>query len=97
MFAEVNHDKLRTAFIAGRLDAATERGETIPDGLEVILRIILGEADIKTLAPLSKVLFKGKEKPPVSPMELSQEEQVQPPLDGQGLGGVPVAQSVLRT
>ena len=97
MFQEVNHDKLRTAFIAGRLDAAGEGGEKIPDGLELILRIILGEADIKALASLSKVLFKGKEKPPVSPMGLLQEEQVQPPLDGHGLGGVSVAQSVLRT
>src|SRR5512137_1522324 len=97
MAAEVNHDKLRTAFIAGRIDAACERGEKIPDGVELLMRIVLGEADIKVLAQYSKVLFKETEKPPVSPIASFREERVEFPLNGQGVGGIPVAQSLLRT
>jgi hypothetical protein len=97
MSAEVNHDKLRTAFIAGRIDAACERGEKIPDGVELLIRIVLGEADIKVLAQYSKVLFKETEKPPVSPIASFREERVEFPLNGQGVGGVPVTQSLLRT
>ena len=97
MHAEVNHDKLRTAFIAGRLDAASERGETIPDGVEVLMRIVLGEADISVLAQYAKVLFKETEEPAVSPMASVREERVEFPLNGQGVSGVPVTQSLLRT
>jgi hypothetical protein len=97
MFAEVNHDKLRTAFLAGRIDAAGERGEKIPDGVELIIRTVLGEADIKALAQCSKVLFKEQEKPRVPPIGSFQDERVQPLLDGQGSGDVPVTQRVLRT
>jgi hypothetical protein len=97
MHAEVNHDKLRTAFIAGRLDAASERGETIPDGVEVLMRIVLGEADINVLAQYAKVLFKETEKPAVSPMASFREARGEFPRNGQGVGGVPVTQSLLRT
>jgi len=97
MHAEVNHDKLRTAFIAGRIDAASERGEKIPDGVELIMRIVLGEADINVLAQYSKVLFKGREQPDVSPMASVREERGEVPRNGQGVGGVPVPPSLLRT
>ena len=78
MFAEVNHDKLRTAFIAGRIDAAGERGEKIPDGVELIIRTVLGEADIKALAQCSKVLFKEQEKPRVPPLDRSRTNECSP-------------------
>ena len=96
MFTEVNHDKLKTAFIAGRIDAAGERGEKIPDGVELIIRIVLGETDIKALAPCSKVLFKEPERRPVSPMASFREERVEAPPNGQGLVPVPVTPSLLR-
>jgi hypothetical protein len=97
MHAEVNHDKLRTAFIAGRLDAASERGETIPDGVEVLMRIVLGEADINVLAQYAKVLFQETAKPAVSPMASVREERGEVPRNGQGVGGIPVPPSLLRT
>ena len=96
MFADVNHDKLRTAFLAGRIDAAGERGEKIPDGVEMIIRTVLGEADIKALAQCSKVLFKDKDKSSVPPNGSFQGEQVQVSLDGQGLKGVPVSKDASR-
>jgi hypothetical protein len=97
MFADVNHDKLRTAFLAGRIDAAGERGEKIPDGVETIIRTVLGEADIKALAQCSKVLFKDKDKLRVPSNGAFQGEEMQSPSDGQGLGGAPLSKDLSRT
>jgi hypothetical protein len=96
MFAEVNHDKLKTAFIAGRIDAAGERGERIPDGVELIIRIVLGETDIKALAPCAKVLFREREKLAGSPLGVCREESGQAPVDGRGLGDVLVMPGGVR-
>ncbi len=96
MFADVNHDKLRTAFLAGRIDAAGERGEKIPDGVETIIRTVLGEADIKALTQCSKVLFKDKDKLHV-PSNGPFQGDMQVPSDGQGIGGVPLSKDPSRT
>jgi len=71
--------------------------EKIPDGVEMIIRTVLGESDIKALIQCSKVLFKEQEKPRVPPIGSFPDERVPPLLDGQGPGAAPVPQSVLRT
>ncbi len=52
-----NQSKLEAAFLAGRADAAAERGGAVPEGTEELLRIVLSEGDCLALAQLSKVLF----------------------------------------
>ena len=73
-----------------------EGGEKIPDGLELILRIILGEADIKALASVVEGSVQGEGEASRLANGIVAGRTSATPLDGQGLGGVSVAQSVLR-
>ena len=54
-----NQSKLEAAFLAGRTDAAAERGGVVPEGVEELLRMVLSEGDCMALARLSKVLFRA--------------------------------------
>ena len=63
-----NHQKLQAAFIAGRLDAslAADRGRWGVQerrDMEVLLGMVLGDADLRELADRCEVLFKKAEDP----------------------------------
>ena len=63
-----NHQKLKAAFIAGKLDAslAADRGRWGLQErryLEVLLGMVLGDADLRELADRCEVLFRKAEDP----------------------------------
>ncbi len=63
-----NYQKLKAAFIAGRLDAslAADRGHMPVQeqrSMEMLLNMVLGDADLQELAPHCQVLFRKKEEP----------------------------------
>ncbi len=58
-----NHSKLKAAFIAGRLDArlAMDRGRWSAwerEYVEMLLGMVLGDADLKGLTELCEILFR---------------------------------------
>ncbi|HTX53115.1 MAG TPA: hypothetical protein VMD08_06880 [Candidatus Baltobacteraceae bacterium] len=52
-----NINKLEAAFLAGRMDAMAEQRQTLPEGLEDLLHMVLSDSDCGALTRLSKVLF----------------------------------------
>ena len=96
--AAENHQKLRAAFIAGRLDAslAADRGRLpIQEQryMEMLLSMVLGDADLQQLMELCQVLFRKKGDPgepydlvvrTTDQDELAAAAALRPPSNGNG-------------